>query len=329
VTTTTASTSRATDRLLDGVARLGHRPGGDPLRTARPALAALWCLAVAVVALAAGHPLVLATVGACVLVAGARAGATALHRRVLLLAVPLALLVVVINALVVREGLTVLLRLGTVPGLGALDVTLEAVVVGAILALRLVVLLLVGALFVVAVDPDGLLRALRPRWPHAALTAALALRIVPVLARDGLRMSEARRTRPPGAPGSMEDRGARLVVLRSVLGSTFDRSADLATTLELRGHGLGVRTVRARVRRSRHDRRIAGAALALVATAAAFVAGVADVGLTPRLDVPVDATVIGACGLIAAVMIAPLLSRRGVGVASSTVRATPPVGGAA
>ncbi|MGE4428089.1 MAG: energy-coupling factor transporter transmembrane component T [Solirubrobacteraceae bacterium] len=312
--------SAATDRMLGGVGRLGHSPGGDPLRAARPAIAAAWCLALVVVALAVTHPLVLGVVGACVLAAGARCGAGSAQRRVLLVAIPMGLLVVVINGLVLRDGLTVLLRLGTVPGLGALDVTLEAIVAGAILALRLVVLLLIGALFVVAVDPDGLLRALRPRWPHAALTAALALRIVPVLARDGRRMADARRTRPPGSPGSTEDRGARLLVLRSVMGSTLDRAGDLAATLELRGHGLGIRARRARSPWSGPDRAIAGTAACLVAVAAvAEIGGIADVSITPRLGVPIDAAALTLTTAMAVLILGPLSLRRGVG------RRPPPV----
>ncbi len=46
-------------------------------------------------------------------------------------AVPLALLLAVVNALVVRDGLTVIARFGEVPPFGQIDVTLEALAYGA------------------------------------------------------------------------------------------------------------------------------------------------------------------------------------------------------
>ncbi len=60
-----------------------------------------------------------------------------------------------------------------------------------------------GGLMSAAVDPDQLLKALRRVSYRSALTAALATRLVPVLARDAGRMGDAARCRPqpPGAPG--------------------------------------------------------------------------------------------------------------------------------
>ena len=82
---------------------------------------------------------------------------------------PLALLVAVVNALVVRDGLTVIARLGEVPRSGQVDITLEALVYGALLGARVVVVVLCCALFAAAVDPDEVLRAVPP---HVAALGA-------------------------------------------------------------------------------------------------------------------------------------------------------------
>ena len=92
---------------------------------------------------------------------------------------PSALAVMVINALVVRDGLTVIARLGDLPVFGQTDVTLEATVSGAVLGLRAVALVLCGALYTAAVDPDQVLRLFRRVSFHSALTATLATRMVP------------------------------------------------------------------------------------------------------------------------------------------------------
>ncbi len=102
-------------------------------------------------------------------------------RRAALFALALGVTIAVINALVTRDGLTVILRLGDVPVLGVTDVTLEATVYGAILGLRAATLILCGALYSLAVDPDEVLALFR-RWSfRSALSASIATRMVPVL----------------------------------------------------------------------------------------------------------------------------------------------------
>ena len=87
-------------------------------------------------------------------------------------------------------------RLGDLPVFGQIDVTLEATVYGAVLGLRAIALVLCGALYTAAVDPDEVLGLFRRFSFHSALTATLATRMVPVLARDARRLAEAQRCRP-------------------------------------------------------------------------------------------------------------------------------------
>jgi energy-coupling factor transport system permease protein len=142
------------------------------------------------------------------------------------------------------------------------DITLEAVTYGAVAALRVVVLVLVFALFSAVVDPDELLRLLRRVSYRSALTAALATRLVPVLAKDASRMSEAARCRPR-PPG-------RAAVARSTLGRSLERAVDLAAALEVRGYAGARRPARVPRRWSRHDIGVAAAAVAIVVLAVAF-----------------------------------------------------------
>ncbi len=96
-----------------------------------------------------------------ILLAGELAGVGRELRRSLLLAVPLGLTICVINALVTRDGLTVIWRFGDLPVLGQTNITLEATVYGVVLGLRAVALVLIGALYSLAVDPDEVLRLFR------------------------------------------------------------------------------------------------------------------------------------------------------------------------
>ena len=141
----------------------------------------------------------------------------------------MAVAIALVNALVSRNGLTVIVRLGDLPVLGHTDITLEATVYGAILGLRAVALILCGVLYTLAVDPDEVLRLFRRVGFHSALSAALATRMVPILIRDGRRLADAQRCRP-GPPPS------RLALMRASCTGVLDRALDVAAALEVRGY---------------------------------------------------------------------------------------------
>ena len=92
-----------------------------------------------------------------------------------------------------------------------------------------------GGLISARVDPDELLAPRRVSY-RSALTASLATRLVPVLARDALRMGDAARCRPQPA--------GRLAVARAALAGALDRAVDVAAALEVRGYALGGRPAR-------------------------------------------------------------------------------------
>ena len=79
--------------------------------------------------------------------------------------VTLALLIVVVNALVVSRGETVLARLGEWPLLGQVDVTAEAIVSGLALGLRAAAAMVAFAVYSACVDPDRVLRPAPDRRP--------------------------------------------------------------------------------------------------------------------------------------------------------------------
>src|SRR4051794_19722397 len=211
-----------------------YRRRPTPLHAARASVGIAWCAALGLVVVVSDHPIVLA--GALVAVVGAGLAAGVGHElgRAARFAVPLALLVALINPLAVRDGLTVIARLGEVPVLGQLDVTLEATAYGGVLALRAVVIVLVGALYTAAVDPDEVLRIFRRAGFRSALTAALATRMVPVLTRDGARLADAQRCRPPGAG---QPRARRVAIVRAVAAGALDPGTDRAPAPEGRAYG--------------------------------------------------------------------------------------------
>jgi energy-coupling factor transport system permease protein len=284
---------------------VSYRRRASPLHAARAAAGGASCVALAGCALAFVHPLALGAVAVAALGAAAAAGVGREVARTARFTIPLALLVAVVNALVVRDGLTVFVRLGEVPPFGQVDLTVEALVYGLLLGARVIVVVLCCALFTAAVDPDEVLRLFRRVSFRSALTAALATRMVPVLSRDARRMADARACRPRPGP--------RVGVLRAVATSALDRAIDVAATLEVRGYGAAHAARPARAPWSRHDAAFAAAALALALLAAgARVRGIAGFRTYPTLAAPLGAGELALAAALVAAALAPFADRRGV-----------------
>jgi energy-coupling factor transport system permease protein len=278
----------------------------SPLHAARAGAAGAWCVALAAPALAFEHPRVLGALLAIVLAAARGAHVGREVARVLRYALPFALFIAVLNPFVSRNGLTVIARLGEVPPFGEVDLTLEALAYGGVFGLRVLVVMLAFAVATYAVDPDELLRLFRRVSFRSALTAALAVRLVPVLHGDARRLAEARRCRADGE-------ASRLAVLRAVTAGALDRATDVAATLEVRGYATAGPSRGARRPWSRHDLWFAASAAVLVALAVlAWLTGVASFEAFPRLSAPLGAGEVALCVALAVVALLPFCDRRGI-----------------
>ena len=279
----------------------------SPLHAASAGATTAFCAALALVPLLYESPLVLAGGLAAATLAGIAAGVGAELARAARLAVPLVLLIVIINPLVYREGATLLFRGGEVLGY-RIEITLEAIAYGGAAGLRLFVLALALALFSACVDPDDLLRLVRRVSYRSALTASLATRLAPVLARDALRMGDAARCRPRPP--------ARAAVARATLAGALERAVDVAAALELRGYASAQRPPRYATPWSRHDVRVALAAGAIAVTAVATrVAGAGGFDPYPTVAVaasPADAAAVVLLPLLALAPFAGARARLGV-----------------
>jgi energy-coupling factor transport system permease protein len=250
-----------------------------------------------------------------VVVSGVAAGVGAEIARAARLAVPLALLVAVVNPLVSREGLTVVAAGPAVPLLGPLDVTLEALVFGAVAGLRVLLVVLAFALFAASVNPDELLRLFRRLSFRSALTASLATRLVPVIGRDAVRLADAYRLRAASAgDGRMARVRKSATLTRALAAGALDRAIDVAAALEVRGYALAPRSAGASrpAPWSRHDLAFALAAATVIALAlGARFAGIGAFDAYPSLEAahgPLEPAF--AAALVLAIL-APFGGRRG------------------
>jgi energy-coupling factor transport system permease protein len=289
---------------------LFYRRIPSPLHATRAGVGAVWALALTAAALMLFHPLVLLVLLLAVLGAGAGAGVGPQLARSLRTALIVAMPIVVINVLVSREGLTVFARLGDLGPFGQGDLTVEAVVYGVVIALKVTLLILITTLAGLAVDPDEMLRVFRRLSFRSALTASLATRMIPVLVVDAQRVAEAQRTRPQGAP-----RGARgrVALLGAVIGGSLDRAMDVAATLEVRGFAGARRAPRLSRPWSRHDIAFAASTAAILGLAVlGRITGAASFQAYPMVHMALGVGTAVLCMALAVAVLLAFCDRRGI-----------------
>jgi len=284
---------------------LAYRPGRSPLHRATPGASILYLGSLAAIAFVYPNPVVLAAAGLAAILAGLAAGARRAVVASLRLGLTLFIVMAVVNVLVNHRGDTVVLRGWEMPVLGNTDVTLEALVEGAVLGLRVVVAVIVFGVYSACVDPDRVLRALRPVARRSAMSAGLVTRMVPLAVADGARLREAAALRGPAA--TPVGRGA---LARRVVESSLDRAVDVAATLELRGHSLPARS-RPRREPSRDTLPVAmsGAAI-LVLSSAAALAGLGEFEAFPGIRIEVGPPTVLLSGAVIALAGVPFGLRR-------------------
>jgi energy-coupling factor transport system permease protein len=257
-----------------------YRPRPGRLQRAAVTSSIAFIAAFVVLAFTYSNPIVLVAIGVAVAVAGVAAGAREAVLASLRWGAALALFVVGVNALVTHRGETILVRGFDVPVLGQVDVTLESIAAGGVIALRIVVVVMAFAVYSACVDPDRVLRLLRPLAGRSALTATLIARLVPLAAADHVRLREAATLRGPGAAPA-----GRAALARRLVAGSLDRAVGVAATLELRGYARPAGGARMAPRRSRHDRRFLAAGVAVaVAGVLARLAGAGGFEAYPALS---------------------------------------------
>ena len=267
---------------------IAYAPRPGPLSRASAVAATLYLGSFAAIAFTRSSPVVLLGALAAVCVAGIAAGGGRALGLALRWGFALGLFVIAINGIASQRGDTILVRGGEVPVLGRIDVSGEALAEGGVLALRIVVVLAAFAVHSACVDPDRVLRLVRPLARHSALTATLITRMVPLAAADHARLREAASLRGPAAAPV-----GRAAMVRRLVAGSLDRAVDIAATLELRGYGHGAPRSAVRPRPGRHSRLFALAGVGVVALAiAAVLAGVAGFDAYPTVSIETDAATV-------------------------------------
>lgn len=160
----------------------------------------------------------------------------------------LGLSIIVINALFSYHGDHVLLTAPfRLPVVGSPVITLEAIAFGAVMALKLAVIISVFSLINLTVHPDDIMAVLlKMRLPYkSVLVTSLSTRFVPCLVEDIGRISDGYRTRgvqldTGGWFNRVKNRGK---ISLALLSNSLDRAVQVAEAMEARAFGSGQKRV--------------------------------------------------------------------------------------
>lgn len=156
----------------------------------------------------------------------------------------MALLLIVVNAMVAHNGQTIIWYGPEVPLLGRLNICLEAVCYGAVMGIRLLIILLVFALYNAMMHPDKVLSLFSRVASKSALILSISTRMLPAVARDLTAAMEVQQMRGVdfNSGGIFERLRKYSWLLNIVLVSSLEGSLATAEAIQARAYGSGPRT---------------------------------------------------------------------------------------
>jgi len=152
--------------------------------------------------------------------------------------------IIIINALVSSYGSHVIFEFpGQIPVLGSPVVTIEAIIYGVAMSLRLLAIISAFALLTLTVNPDDMMLAMiKMKLPYkSVLVTTLSTRFVPTLLDDVDRITDVQRSR-----GLELDKGRfvnriknRSSIVTALLSNSLERATQVAEAMESRAFGTG------------------------------------------------------------------------------------------
>lgn len=266
---------------------LAYREKDNLIHRLHPFATALFVATIVFLSLVFSHPVYLLGLLLAISAVIVASGNLQEWKSYLLLSLVMIVVIMLVNAVVVQAGSTILFHGPQVPVLGKIRITLEAICFGAGMGIRLLVIISAFCFFTYAVHPDKVLKLFSRYGNKFMLAVALSTRLFPLLITDARRIIEVQRCR-----GVNLDRGSRwqrlnkyLPVLNVLLLSSLERSWQMAESMQSRGYGSGKRSCYTRdLWRPRDYLIIAAVLAALAAGILAALQGWSGYAYYPRLE---------------------------------------------
>ncbi|HEX3010889.1 MAG TPA: energy-coupling factor transporter transmembrane component T [Syntrophomonadaceae bacterium] len=221
----------------------------------------------------------------------------------------LVFLIIIINALVVRLGETVLFTSPFLPIAGKVRITLEALAFSAGMGIRLLTIVSIFCLYTYAIHPDKMLRMFGKRGSRSILIIILSTRLFPLLMQDYNRITVVQRCRGIKLnTGRWWEKARNLLpVVSALLLSCLERSLQMAESMCARGYGSGNRSCYSReLWRPRDFLILIGVTICLIIGIISALKGWSNYSYYPRLS-GITLTEAGLTGVMAVTLIVPAI----------------------
>ena len=223
---------------------LRYRNKGTPVHKLNPFCKLAWAGSILVLALILDNPLFLLVLFLSTLPVIKAARVWKEWLSTMKFTLFLCLAIILINALVSSHGSHVLLEAPfRIPIMGAPVITLEAIVYGVAMSLRLLAIISAFAILTFTVHPDDMMLVMiRMKLPYkSVLVTSLSTRFIPTLFDDVERITDVQRSR-----GMELDKGrlthrirGRSSIVTALLSNSLDRAVQVAEAMESRAFGTG------------------------------------------------------------------------------------------
>lgn len=223
---------------------LAYREKNNLIHKLHPFTTVAFIGIVFILSLIFSHPVYLLALFCAVGLVIVAAGIVSEWRAYLKFTVSMMAILVMINALFVHNGDTILVSGPRLPILGKIEITLEALAYGAGMGIRLLVIISVFCLYTYAINPDKALKLFSKWGNKSVLAITLATRLFPLITQDFKRILDIQRCRGVKfSTGSWWKRIKNSVPVISVLLlSSLERSLQIAESMHARGYGSGSRS---------------------------------------------------------------------------------------
>ena len=227
----------------------------------------------------------------------------------------LMIIVMIINPLIIRAGTTIIWHGPTMPYLGKLDISMEALYYGAASSIRLLIILSIFCLYNLMINPDKVLNLFSRVAGKSVLMIALSTRMFPTMVRNLKRIKEVLQFRGVDFDeGNLWERVKKYSCLYNVLLlSSLEDSMDIAESMQARAFGSGKRSVYSQnMLRPRDILCMGGSLLALFTAIQGLLYGCGQYTFYPEADFLIkDSTTLIALSVVFFYLSVPLILSEG------------------
>jgi len=157
----------------------------------------------------------------------------------------LSIFIVIVNAIIVQTGSTVLFVSPRLFLLGKIKITLESIVFSLVMGMKLLTIITIFCIGTYAVQPDKALKIFSKWGKKSVLIIILSTRLFPLMMNDYERITEIQKCRGLDINKGtiIEKIKKRIPLFNTVLLSSLERAFELAESMHARGYGSAKGTV--------------------------------------------------------------------------------------